>query len=361
MCFCNVANRNSFHTSFGDRLHPPDGQERLHCNVADAVLPACVRITFATIRPRAVTAANLPANRPERGQFAPGQGICCTMRFFHVFLALALMAGRGLCADGAAQAEARGAPDVLILGDSQLTFGAGAAFVDLMRGMAGTCGLAPNTSTGVIGVRSSAITSWTGRTKSAKSAICDVDPKWRVNAGAYGTLSQGENPYVQIGQGAQFQFCGPDRSPLQAVFRGGYYAPELVIFFMMGNAADRWADSPAAALSDVQALMADLPPDQPCLFMTSAPPHGAKVVRLRQRAQDNLARAFARSGSHCSFVPGFTEQTVRENQGNAANFRRKPSGKVKDPFHPTEAAARKFLGLQKGALCRAITRQLGKS
>jgi hypothetical protein len=45
--------------------------------------------------------------------------------------------------------------------------------------------------------------------------------------------------------------------------------------------------------------------------------------------------------------------------GNAANFRRKGSGKVKDPYHPTEAAARKFMALQRGALCKAVADQLG--
>jgi len=263
-----------------------------------------------------------------------------------------------LCLPRAAHAEVRGSPDVLVIGDSQLSFGAGAAFVDGLHAMAGTCGLEHGSTVGVIGVRSSAITSWTGRTERAKGAICDVDPKWKVNAGTYGTLSQGKNPYVQIGRGTQFQLCSPDRSPLQALFHEGYYSPKLLILFLMGNAADRWAASPSAADADVRALMADLPPGKPCVFMTSAPPYGAKVVGLRQKAQENLARAFAANGSRCSFVPGLTPATIAENQGNAQNFRRTPTGKVKDPFHPTEAAARRFLTLRKGALCAAISSQL---
>ena len=213
----------------------------------------------------------------------------------------------------------------------------------------------------MIGVRSSAITSLDRASKSAKGAICDVDPKWKVNAGAYGTLSQGENPYVQIGRGAQFQFCRKGMSPLQAVFADGYYAPDLVILFLMGNAAERWAGDPNAALQDVRSLMADLPQDQPCIFMTSAPPYREKAVRERQKAQDNIESAFARSGSQCSFVPGFTPATIAENQGNAANFRRNGSGEVKDPYHPTEAGARRFMKLQRPALCKAISQQLGGS
>jgi hypothetical protein len=258
------------------------------------------------------------------------------------------------------RAERSGSPDVLVLGDSQLTFGAGEAFVDLLGQMAGDCGLASDATIGVIGVRSSTLASWTGRTKSAKAAICNVDPKWKVNAGAYGTLSQGKNPYVQIGRGAQFQFCTSARSPLEAVFDDDAYNPQLLIMFLMGNATERWAESPAAALQDARAFVADLPQGQPCIFMSSAPPYGEKVVRLRQRAQDNIERAFSSLGGRCSFVPGFTTATIAENLGNAANFRRKPSGKVKDPYHPTEAAARRFLKLQRSALCKAIATQLAR-
>jgi hypothetical protein len=260
------------------------------------------------------------------------------------------------------RSETPKAPDVLVLGDSQLSFGAGKAFVDLLGAMAGTCGLDADATTGVIGVRSSAIHSWTGRTRQAKSAICDVDRQWRVNAGVYGTLSQGENAYVQIGSDRKgpFGLCSPGRSPLEMVFADGYYRPRLVIFFMMGNAAERWADSPAAARRDVAALTADLPPGQPCIFMTSAPTYDRRTTDLRQKAQDNIAQAFARSDSQCSFVPGFTAATIRENLGNSANFRRTESGRVKDPYHPTEPAARRFLKLQRAALCKAIARQLAQ-
>lgn len=279
--------------------------------------------------------------------------------FLKTFCTVACMAAStGICQ---AEGTARGAPDVLILGDSQLTFGAGEAFLDVLASMAGSCRLDADATTGVIGVRSSAITSWTGTSKSAKGAICDVDPKWKVNAGAYGTLSQGENPYIQIGKGEQFQFCRPGISPLQAVFADGYYAPDLVIFFMMGNATERWASDPGAALQDVSALMSDLPPDQPCIFMTSAPPYKEKAVKERQQAQENIEAAFAKAGRQCTFVPGFTPETIAENQGNSANFRRSGSGKVKDPYHPTEAGARRFLKLRRGALCAAIGKELGGS
>jgi hypothetical protein len=264
----------------------------------------------------------------------------------------------GLCLATAGKAEVPGAPDILVLGDSQLSFGAGAAFVDLFDQMRGDCGLARDATVGVIGVRSSTLQSWTSQREVAKGAICDVDPKWKVNAGVYGTLAQRGSPYVQIGQGAQFQFCQPDRSPLEAVFHDGYYQPKLVLMFLMGNAADRWAGSPDAALQDVRSFLADLPEGQPCIFMTSAPPYREAAVRLRQAAQDNIAAAFATAGGRCSFVAGLTAETVAENMGNAANFRRGASGKVKDANHPTEAAARRFMALRRDAICRAVADQL---
>jgi hypothetical protein len=150
-------------------------------------------------------------------------------------------------------------------------------------------------------------------------------------------------------------------SPLQAVFADGYYAPDLAIFFLMGNATERWAGSTAAALQDVRSLVADLPPGQPCIFMTTAPPYREKAVRERVAAQTNIAAAFAEAGRQCSFVAGLTPETIAENQGNAANFRRNASGKVKDPYHPTEAGARRFLKLRRAALCAAIAGELGGS
>jgi hypothetical protein len=74
---------------------------------------------------------------------------------------------------------------------------------------------------------------------------------------------------------------------------------------------------------------------------------------------DPITYPFASAGGQCSFVPGLTEATIRENMDNPTNFRRSSSGKVKDPYHPTEAAARRFMRLQRDALCKAISGQLG--
>lgn len=270
------------------------------------------------------------------------------------------IAGFGLFLHCEAMAQTQTSPDILVLGDSQLSFGAGKAFVTILEELRGDCALSRDTTVGVIGVRSSSLQSWTSPGRLAKGAICDIDPKWKVNAGAYGLLSPGANPYVQIGQGERFQFCHDGLSPLQAVFNEGYYQPKLLIMFLMGNATRRWAASAEAALQDARAFIADLPADQPCIFMTSAPTYGEKSVRLRQVAQANIEAAFATAGQQCSFVAGLTPETIRENLGNAVNFRRSASGRVKDPLHPTETAAHRFMTLQRDALCAALSAQLGQ-
>lgn len=260
---------------------------------------------------------------------------------------------------GAGFAEGRfRSPDILVLGDSQISFGAGQAFVDFFGDLGADCGLSADMTVGVIGVRSSSLQGFTAQRGAARGAICNVDAKWRVNAGVYGVLGDRKTPYRQIGHGRDYQFCRAGQSPFQAMFGKGYYMPRLLVLFFLGNATDRWAGSAAAAAEDVRRTVQDLPADLPCVFMTTAPPFAARDVRQRQKAQDHVARAFAATGGRCSFVAGFTAQTIAANQGNAASFRRKASGMVKDPYHPTRAAAARFLALRRSALCRAIAAQM---
>lgn len=249
-------------------------------------------------------------------------------------------------------------PDVLVLGDSQLSFGAGVAFLEFFKKHGASCGLPKSSSIGVIGVRSSQLVAWTAREVKGKKSICDVDPKWKVNAGSFGVVNKTKNKYVQIGQGAAYQFCKPGQSPFQAMFADGYYDPKLLVLFILGNATERWANSYADALLDVKRTIKDLPPSLPCVFMTTAPAYTESVVKQRKQAQDNVERAFSATGKRCSFVRGYTDATIAANLGNAANFRRKPDGTVKDPYHPTEDSARRFLSLVKADFCNAIRAQL---
>lgn len=251
-------------------------------------------------------------------------------------------------------------PDILVLGDSQLSFGAGPAFVDFLTMLEKNCGTkgTDDLSVGVIGVRSTSLATWAARSGRAKGPICNVDPKWRVNAGAYGSVNRSGNQFVQIGQGTPYQFCKKGKSAFEAMFENNYYTPRLVILFFLGNAAERWAGSAQATLQDVRETLRQIPGNVPCIFMTTAPPYGQKVLDLRLDAQANLQKAFASAGGRCTFIPAITDTTIAANLGRKESFRRHKSGKVKDPFHPTEAAAGKFLNLSRGKLCRAIMSQL---
>ena len=251
-------------------------------------------------------------------------------------------------------------PDILVLGDSQLSFGAGPAFVSFLTMLEKNCGAVgtEDLSVGVIGVRSSSLATWVATSNRAKGPICTVDPKWRVNAGSYGSLNHSGNQYVQIGQGAPYQFCKKGKSAFQAMFENNYYTPRLFIMFFLGNAADRWAGSAKTTLQDVRETMRQIPKGVPCIFMTTAPPYGQKVLDLRLDAQTNLQKAFATAGSRCTFIPGLNPATIAANLGRKESFRRTKSGAVKDPFHPTEAAAMKFLRLSRAKLCKAIISQL---
>ncbi len=259
-------------------------------------------------------------------------------------------------------------PEILIIGDSQIPFGAGPAFLKFFSDIEDHCH--PNARqkrelnrlgkmrVGVIGVRSSSIAAWTARSGPAKNTICGVDPKWGVNAGTYGIVNKTGNEYVQIGKGKEYQFCAPKTSPLEEMLRDDYYNPKLFLMSFLGNSAKRWANSPTAAEKDVKRLMAQLPPDLPCIFMTTAPVYKKKIVDLRLRAQKNLSNAFKKTGLRCSFVPGETPETVAANQGNKHYFRLKKNGKVKDPYHPNHAAAKNFFTLEMDQICTAIFDQI---
>lgn len=260
-------------------------------------------------------------------------------------------------------------PEILILGDSQISFGSGPAFLEFFTDIKAHCHPDEQQAThlealgemrvGVIGVRSTSIGHWIARDGAAKDTICEEDRKWRVNAGTYGFVNMTDNKYVQIGQGREYQFCAPEKSAFEEMFREDYYNPRLLLMSFLGNSARRWADDPAAAISDVEEMMRQLPSETPCIFMTTAPAFKKEIVDLRLRAQANLMDAFKETGSRCTFVPGATPETVAANQGNTHFFRLNADGMVKDPYHPNTRAARNFFALEMDGICNAIFEQIG--
>ena len=82
------------------------------------------------------------------------------------------------------QAEQFLSPDILILGDSQISFGSGPAFLEFFTDIKKHChpddyhkrNLAKlgDMKVAVIGVRSTSLHSWTARKGRAKGKVCDV-------------------------------------------------------------------------------------------------------------------------------------------------------------------------------------------
>lgn len=268
-----------------------------------------------------------------------------------------------------AEAKKIVSPDILVLGDSQLSFGSGPEFLKFFKDIKTQCGAEGNNAqyldqlgdmtVGILGVRSTSLHAWTARKGRSKALICKVDRKWKVNASTFGTFYNSKTRYVQIGKGANYQFCKKGKSAFEAMFAKDQYAPKLLVMHFLGNSASRWAKSKKTALRDVTATMKQLPKDLPCIFMTTAPPYKKKTVKLRLKAQANLKYAFMKNGSRCSFVEGHSTRTVASNQGNKKYFRRKKSGAVKDPYHPNKRAAKKFLSTEMKDICMAVFDQLG--
>jgi len=243
-------------------------------------------------------------------------------------------------------------PDILVLGDSQISFGAGRVYNEFFSDIENRCRPYDYTGFGVpalhgaqvasLGVRSTGLHSWVSTNETTKKTICEVDKKWGVNAGVYGVAGNPDRKFVQMGKGPHYQFCTPNRSPFQEMFGGGYYAPDLFVMAFLGNASQRWASSPQLARRDATLTLSQLPFGMPCIFMTTVPVHGAKVNAERARAQGNIKAAFERLG-RCSFVEGFTPEVVAEIEGNATYFKKRDNGTIKDPFHPSPSAVRRFV------------------
>jgi len=135
-------------------------------------------------------------------------------------------------------------PDILILGDSQISFGAGRVYGEFFSDIENRCapydvtgqGLSAlrNASVASIGVRSTGLHSWVAKDEKTKATICEVDKKYGVNAGVYGIGGNPDRAFVQIGKGPHYQFCTPNRSPFQELFAEGYYTPDIFVMAFLG-------------------------------------------------------------------------------------------------------------------------------
>ena len=306
-----------------------------------------------------------------------GTGASKTTRSFgwlRLMVATLLIAAGGLAVFFELRRPAYQSPltsDILVLGDSQLSFGAGPVLRDFFSDLKAQCANAVTEKSdlqllskrrfAMIGTRSTSLQSWVTHQGRAWELLCHKDKKWGVNASTWGTVKPPDKRYVQIGEGENFQFCRQPETPLQNLFATGYYRPRLLMIFVGGNGAGRLARRPRAAGQDVKRFVRDLPPGTGCLFMMTAPVLSAEDNAIRGRAQDNLRAAFAAEAKTCSFVDGHTPATRAAIEGQVQYFKRDDAGNVTDPHHANSAAAQKFLAARRGALCRAIVEQLRKS
>ncbi|MEO0620252.1 MAG: hypothetical protein AAFZ01_13350, partial [Pseudomonadota bacterium] len=259
-------------------------------------------------------------------------------------------------------------PEILVLGDSQLSFGSGKLMLDFFQKFDRHCSRfvtdealrkrIANMRTQMIGARSTSLQSWVTKSGKSWSSLCKKDKTWGVNASVWGHNATPGRLYHQMGEGKNFDVCRKELSPLQALLRRKYYAPDLLVFYLIGNGSGRLAKNARAADQDVAALVSQLPPMQKCVFMTTTPIHTPRRNRTRVKAERALKAAFARAGNRCTFVPALTPVSIAAIQGKRQYFRRHKSGKVKDPFHPNEKATRKFLSVIKPKFCRAIAGEL---
>ena len=257
--------------------------------------------------------------------------------------------------------------EILVLGDSQISFGAGptlsAFFADLpnqCRDVADSdqqVALLRHKRFSMIGTRSTSIQSWVTQKGRPWELLCHKDKRWGVNASAWGAVKPEKRRYVQIGEGELFQFCLPDQPPIRNLLAPGYYRPELLMIFVGGNGAGRLARNPDLAQRDVDELIADLPPALGCLFMMTAPVYQTSQNDRRLTAQTNLRAAFGKHSGRCSFVDGHTPATRAAIEGQSQYFRRDDTGKVKDPYHANKDAGAQFLKLRRKHLCRALIEQ----
>jgi len=252
---------------------------------------------------------------------------------------------------------ATGSARVVVLGDSQISFGAGAAYTSFFSDLAATCADVPtrfqNASAAAIGVRSTSLHHWTTTDESARRPLCAVDTTYGVNAGAYGVTSPGRT-YVQIGQDPAYPFCPPNRPALPAAAQA--LSADLLVLAFLGNAKERWQDA-ATARADWANAERQIPAGTACIAMTTQPSFEPATNAARAQAQTNLARAVQRSG-RCAFVPGITARTRAAFEGNKDHFRTDATGRVTDPNHPTERSATAFTTLITPALCAAVAQAL---
>lgn len=257
--------------------------------------------------------------------------------------------------------------DILMLGDSQLAFGSGPAFVKFFKNFSKRCaglGLPESKlrkveamSFGILGVRATGLHMWLSRSKKGTRMICVRDPAGYDNASTYGAMRYNKSRWVQIGESRHHRFCGSSRSPMENIMAQLPEAPKLTIFHFLGLSAYHWLKK-SRLLADLTKVNKQLPMETSCLFVTTIPAYLRKINRPRIKAQAALEEALMDERHRCGFVAGQTKKTLGAFQGNPAYYYKRRDGRVKDPYHTTPAGAARFLAIRGPAICRGVVEAL---
>lgn len=268
----------------------------------------------------------------------------------------------------AAQAQKRTPmpSDILVLGDSQMSFGGGPAFHAFFTNIRKHCSglMLPSKklaaiekmATGVIGVRATGLQTWLSKSRKGKRMVCVKDPTGLVNARVIGAAKNGPR-WVQIGESRAHDFCARGRSPLQEMLSQKRYQPKLLVLHFMGLSANHWLKK-GNAERDMAQVVKLLPKDTGCIVMTTAPGYRKNINNPRIKAQPVIQRAVEATKGRCTFVKGLTRKTLAAFQGQRSHFYRNKNGRVRDPYHPVPSAARAFFKMRRAPLCRAVIKQL---
>ena len=255
--------------------------------------------------------------------------------------------------------------DLLVVGDSQILFRGGPAYLDHFNQLAQTCGtLIPERAAdftrhfsgdvGVAGIRAATTNSWLAREGKEKDALCVPEKSWPKNTRGFGVLHTPDKKFHQTGRDGNYPLCQPNQSPLETLFKEVGTNPKLLVLAILGKHANVWAKDKALAHKDAAELAAQVPASTPCLYLTTAPSFSEKQNAKRRVGQDHFFSGFQNAGGACLPVKGLTNETISAFEGNNKFYKTREDGTVRDVFHPNDLGIRSFLKTVSPAMCRAL-------
>ncbi|MEP1444190.1 MAG: hypothetical protein ABJK39_14360 [Hyphomicrobiales bacterium] len=265
----------------------------------------------------------------------------------------------------AAPAQSLKDADLLVVGDSQILFRGGPAYLDHFNKLAETCGaLIPERAAdfkehfsgdvGVAGIRAATLNSWLAREGKEKDALCVPEKSWPKNTRGFGVLQTPDQKFHQTGREGNYPLCQADQSPLETLFKQVGNKPNLVVLTILGKYANKWAKNEALAHDDAARLAAQVPAGTPCVYLTTAPSFSGKQNAIRRVGQNHFFNGFEKAGGACLPVKGLTEETIATFEGNNKLYKARKDGSVRDVFHPNDLGIRTFLNMASPAMCQAL-------